>query len=205
MASKQQRQLKLIIIGDAGIGKTSLLDKYVNNRFKNEYQATIGSDFLARKIHIDGKSIDLQIWDTAGQEQFQSLGNIFYRGANAVMLAYDVTKADSFRNIEHKWRKKFIEVTECDPSVFPFVVIGNKVDLADKVVQTSAGREYCQMNGDMLFYEVSAKTGENVQIAFESIAKLALERTEPDEYKIHTGVLDLIDEQNKPQSKECAC
>merc|ERR1719177_74289 len=99
--------LKIIILGDSGEGKTSILHKYVNNKFIEEHKATIGADFSTREITIDdSRLITLQIWDTAGQERFQSLGNAFYRGADACILVYDITDKESFDAIE-EWKSKF--------------------------------------------------------------------------------------------------
>merc|ERR1711908_4932 len=95
--------LKVIILGDSGVGKTSLMNQYVNKRFSGQYKATIGADFLTKEIMIDDKLVTIQIWDTAGQERFQSLGVAFYRGADACILVYDITNAKSFERLD-MWR-----------------------------------------------------------------------------------------------------
>merc|ERR1712164_98314 len=96
MSTKKRTLLKLIILGDSGVGKTSLMNQYVNKKFSKQYKATIGADFLTKEVMIDDKLVTMQIWDTAGQERFQSLGVAFYRGADSCVLVYDVTDSKSF-------------------------------------------------------------------------------------------------------------
>ena len=91
MSHRKKVLLKVVILGDSGVGKTSLMNQYVNKRFSAQYKATIGADFLTKEVMIDDKLVTLQIWDTAGQERFQSLGVAFYRGADACILVYDIT------------------------------------------------------------------------------------------------------------------
>jgi len=124
--------LKVIILGDSGVGKTSLMNQFVNQKFSNQYKATIGADFLAKEVEVDGQSVNLQIWDTAGQERFQSLGVAFYRGADCCVLVYDVTNQKSFDSLD-SWRDEFlIQASPRDPDSFPFAVLGNKVDMESK-------------------------------------------------------------------------
>jgi Ras-related protein Rab-7A len=195
--------LKVLLLGDAGVGKTCLLNQFVNREFTAQYKATIGSDFSSKQIDVDGKFVTLQIWDTAGQERFQSLGPTFYRGTDCCILVYDVTRPPSFEGI-NKWRTEFS--TQLGLSAgddFPFLLLGNKCDLQGKAVQASAAREFAQINGDMLFYEVSAKTAENVQTAFEGIVKKALERAPKDDFQIPASVVNL--EKKDKGKKEGGC
>lgn len=104
MAHRQKVLLKVIVLGDSGVGKTSLMNQYVNRKFTNQYKATIGADFLTKEVMIEDKLVTMQIWDTAGQERFQSLGVAFYRGADACVLVYDVTNEKSFRQLD-SWRE----------------------------------------------------------------------------------------------------
>lgn len=203
MASRGRQMLKLLLLGDAGVGKTSLLNQFVNREFTAQYKATIGSDFSSKQLDIDGKFITLQIWDTAGQERFQSLGPTFYRGTDCCILVYDVTKPASFENIK-KWRNEFsMQLGLSNADDFAFLLLGNKSDLPEKAVQQSAAREFAQMNGDMLFYEVSAKTSDNVQTAFESIVKRALEKAPKDDFQIPSSVVQLENEKDKKSG--CSC
>ena len=110
------------------------MNQYVNKKFSNQYKATIGADFLVKEVEVDGRLATMQIWDTAGQERFQSLGVAFYRGADCCVLVYDVTNQKSFANLD-TWRDEFlIQASPRDPDSFPFVVIGNKIDMENRVV-----------------------------------------------------------------------
>ncbi|RHY81568.1 hypothetical protein DYB31_007391 [Aphanomyces astaci] len=128
MAHRKKVLLKVIILGDSGVGKTSLMNQYVNQKFTNQYKATIGADFLTKEIMSDEKLVTMQIWDTAGQERFQSLGVAFYRGADACVLVYDITNPASFNKLD-SWRDEFLaQAGPREPGAFPFIVLGNKVD-----------------------------------------------------------------------------
>ncbi|VAH63969.1 unnamed protein product [Triticum turgidum subsp. durum] len=107
MASRRRTLLKVIILGDSGVGKTSLMNQYVNKKFSNQYKATIGADFLTKEVQYEDRLFTLQIWDTAGQERFQSLGVAFYRGADCCVLVYDVNSMKSFDNLNN-WREEFL-------------------------------------------------------------------------------------------------
>eukprot|EP00300_Choanocystis_sp_HF-7_P007272 c15193_g1_i1.p1 GENE.c15193_g1_i1~~c15193_g1_i1.p1 ORF type:complete len:203 (+),score=46.10 c15193_g1_i1:91-699(+) len=165
--------VKLILLGDSGVGKTTLMNKYVTGRAQYSFKPTIGADFMTKVVVVDDVSVTLQIWDTAGQERFQSLGTAFYRGADACLLVFDVNTAKSFEDIDG-WRHEFLEQS-CprDPATFPFAVLANKVDLPSRVVSEQRGREWCQQNR-CEYYETSAKEGLNVEAAFDTIARAAL-------------------------------
>ncbi|GJS70568.1 Ras-related protein Rab7 [Tanacetum coccineum] len=257
MASRRRMLLKVIILGDSGVGKTSLMNQYVNRKFSNQYKATIGADFLTKEVQFEdrlftlqlekeqgwiswkttpslwrqrskvrsspparpellleaaslpsgkGKAVDIlppplprgrrdwiplifiiilndPIWDTAGQERFQSLGVAFYRGADCCVLVHDVNVKKSFDNLNN-WREEFlIQASPSDPENFPFVVLGNKVDVDggnSRVVSEKKARAWCASKGNIPYFETSAKEGFNVDAAFECIAKNAL-KNEPEE------------------------
>lgn len=127
-------------------------------------------------IYYTNRHFNNQIWDTAGQERFQSLGVAFYRGADCCVLVYDVTAPNSFKNLD-SWRDEFlIQASPRDPEHFPFVVLGNKVDLDNRQVSTRRAQQWCQSKNDIPYYETSAKEGINVELAFQTIAKNALEQ-----------------------------
>lgn len=152
------------------------MNQYVNHKFSTAYKATIGADFLTKEVLIDDRTVTLTIWDTAGQERFQSLGVAFYRGADCCVLVYDVNSAKSFDNV-NSWREEFlIQASPRDPESFPFVLVGNKVDVGEGKRQVSAKRagQYAHVRGQMPWFECSAKEGMRVEEAFESIARNAL-------------------------------
>ncbi|PVV02380.1 hypothetical protein BB560_003167, partial [Smittium megazygosporum] len=155
------------------VGKTSLMNQYVNRKFTGQYKATIGADFLTKEVMVDGKLVTMQIWDTAGQERFQSLGVAFYRGADCCVLCFDVNNAKSFENLDN-WRDEFLlQSAPRDPDNFPFVVLGNKIDLEDskRIVSLKRATAWCQSKGNVPYFETSAKEGINVDQAFLSIAQ----------------------------------
>ena len=121
MSGRKKVLLKVIILGDSGVGKTSLMNQYVNKKFSNQYKATIGADFLTKEVMVDDRLVTMQIWDTAGQERFQSLGVAFYRGADCCVLTYDVTAPNTFKSLD-SWRDEFlIQVRMSRKTILPSV------------------------------------------------------------------------------------
>ena len=124
--------VKIVAIGDSGVGKTSLIQMFEHSRFTENFKPTIGADFSNKEISIEGKVVTLQIWDTAGQERYQSLGTAFYRGADCAFLVYDITNTWSFDNVAN-WKNSFLQKSMVSmPETFPFMVVGNKLDMADE-------------------------------------------------------------------------
>eukprot|EP00638_Chattonella_subsalsa_P005621 CAMPEP_0117758666 /NCGR_PEP_ID=MMETSP0947-20121206/15534_1 /TAXON_ID=44440 /ORGANISM="Chattonella subsalsa, Strain CCMP2191" /LENGTH=212 /DNA_ID=CAMNT_0005578937 /DNA_START=76 /DNA_END=714 /DNA_ORIENTATION=+ len=179
MSHRKKVLQKIIILGDSGVGKTSLMNQYVNKRFSEQYKATIGADFLVKEITVEDKLVTLQIWDTAGQERFQSLGVAFYRGADACILVYDITNPKSFDNLD-TWREEFlVQAAPKDPDNFPFIVVGNKCDKqAERKVAVNRATNWCKSKGAnaLPFFETSAKEGSKVEVTFTEAARLALEQ-----------------------------
>ncbi|KAM7295513.1 hypothetical protein ISCGN_025013 [Ixodes scapularis] len=203
MSSRKKVLLKVIILGESGVGKTSLMNQYVNKKFSNQYKATIGADFLTKEVMVEDRLVTMQIWDTAGQERFQSLGVAFYRGADCCVLVFDVTVPASFKALE-SWRDEFlIQASPRDPENFPFVVIGNKVDLDNRGVSTKRAQGWCQSKNGIPYFETSAKEALNVEQAFQTVAKNALaQETEVELYNEFPDQIKLTGEQ-KPRSQGC--
>ncbi|KAH3766015.1 small GTPase superfamily [Pelomyxa schiedti] len=173
--------IKLLLLGDSGVGKTSLINKYANQRFTSTYKPTLGADFLTKELMVEDKLVSLQIWDTAGQERFQSLGPAFYRGADSCVLVFDVNNAQSFQNLE-KWKEEFLAyASPANLKTFPFVILGNKSDLGDnRAVPRNKVIAWCNSVGDIPYFEVSAKEGVNVDQAFQAVAKVSLKEVMKD-------------------------
>ena len=160
--------VKVVVIGDSGVGKTSFIQMFEHLKFTESFKPTIGADFSNKEITINGRIVTLQIWDTAGQERYQSLGTSFYRGADCCLLVYDITNPQSFENLS-KWKDIFLQKGLMTmPDTFPFIVVGNKVDIEaeNRQVSTISLQRFCQENGNMLFIETSAKDNTNVEKAF---------------------------------------
>jgi len=193
---------KIIIVGDSGVGKTSLMNRYVSSKFTSHYKATIGADFMPKEVVVDDMSVTLQIWDTAGQERFQSLGNAFYRGSDACVLVYDVTNPESFSRLFSLWRPEFVKRAGLTrPDDFPFIVMGNKCDVeADKItVPEARAKEVCAEHG-VPHFRVSAKEGRNVDQAFLTVVKAALKRP-----RVEAPIPDSLDLHTAPPPKEDSC
>eukprot|EP00056_Hartaetosiga_gracilis_P021415 m.24016 g.24016 ORF g.24016 m.24016 type:complete len:206 (+) comp9064_c0_seq1:541-1158(+) len=205
MASRKKVLLKVIILGDSGVGKTSLMNQYVNRRFSNQYKATIGADFLTKEVTVDERLVTMQIWDTAGQERFQSLGVAFYRGADCCVLVFDVTVPRSFESLE-AWKDEFlIQAAPREPESFPFVVLGNKVDLAESRAITSVrANSWCQSKGNIPYFETSARDATDVESAFLTIAKMALKQDKEDLYHDFDETIEL-DGPGEEKSEGCGC
>ncbi|XP_072040038.1 ras-related protein Rab-9A-like [Amphiura filiformis] len=182
MSSNRTALLKVVILGDGGVGKSSLMNRFISNKFDSQSFHTIGVEFLNKDIVVDGETYTMQIWDTAGQERFKSLRTPFYRGSDCCMLTYAVDDMQSFRNLS-MWKKEFLYYADVtDPDNFPFVVLGNKVDVDDDARQVSDedAKEWCLANGAVPYYETSAKTAVRVNEAFMAVVQsvIALDRAQ---------------------------
>ncbi|KAK4984144.1 Rab GTPase ypt7 [Elasticomyces elasticus] len=156
----------------------------VNKKFSASYKATIGADFLTKEVLVDDRLVTMQLWDTAGQERFQSLGVAFYRGADCCVLVYDVNNSKSFDTLD-SWRDEFlIQASPMDPESFPFVVLGNKIDVEEnrRMISSKRAMTFCQSKGGIPYFETSAKEAVNVEQAFEVIARNALAQEESQDF-----------------------
>lgn len=206
MSARKKILLKVIILGDSGVGKTSLMNRYVRNKFSQQYKATIGADFLTKDIEVDGRIVTMQIWDTAGQERFQSLGIAFYRGADACVLVYDVTDPKSFDSLD-SWMEEFlIQASPRNQDSFPFVCLGNKSDMeANRAVPASKAQSWCQKKGKIPQFETSAKSAVNVEQAFLTVARNALEQEQETEPIYIPDSIDLNDNKQQDQPASGCC
>ena len=157
---------KLIIIGDAGVGKSCLLKRAVQNIFEDNYQATIGFEFLLMHFKVNDLKIKFQIWDTCGQEMYRSLVQGFYHNSSLAIIVYDISKKPTFDSLEI-WLRDLKQHTEQDLPVF---IVGNKIDL-ERSVTTEEGKNFQNLNNIVYFTECSAKRGYNVKEIFIEAAK----------------------------------
>ncbi|KAI8093202.1 ras-like GTP-binding protein RYL2 [Halteromyces radiatus] len=149
-------EAKVVILGSQGVGKTSLVVRYISKTFAPNSTSTIGASFMTKKLTVDNCKVHLQIWDTAGQERFRAMSKLYYRGAQAALLVYDITSQESFQEL-HSWIEE-LKRNMSDELVM--VVVANKIDLASRrEVTLEQAREYVTrvLGPDTLLYEVSAK------------------------------------------------
>ena len=152
---------KIIFVGDAGVGKTSIINRIVDNPFSDAYEMSIGVDFMSKNLRYRGQNIKLQIWDSAGQEKYKGLIPSYVRNSSIVFVVYDISSRSSFKNVS-SWIS-FIKSIESTT----IILCGNKTDL-NREVQKSEGEQFAQKEG-ISFFEVSAKTNENVKSMFYTV------------------------------------
>ena len=159
---------KVIIIGDSGVGKSSILKRAVKNTFDENYQATIGFEFLLMHFIVNDFKIKLQIWDTCGQEMYRSLVQGFYRNTSLAVLVYDISRKETYEGLDI-WIKDIR--SRLDPQV-PIFIAGNKYDLEnDRTISSKDAQEFSKNRRIKYFTECSAKTGYNIENIFFEVAK----------------------------------
>ena len=165
--------IKILTLGDTMVGKSSIVLRFAEDKFDDNQFATIGIDFKTKYIKIADSSVKVLIWDTAGQEKFQNIAKQYYKGANGVLLIYDICCKKSFERVEF-WLKELKENNRIDELFI--CLVGNKIDLEDKrVITTEEGEKYAKDN-NILFFEVSAKTGKGVVELFNKVIGGAMDK-----------------------------
>ena len=160
---------KLILIGSSGVGKSSILKRYIQKIFEEEYTCTIGVDFFMKSLNISNKSIKLQLWDTAGTEKFKSITTGYYRGANAAFVVFDLTYKSSFESVS-EWIQNYYKYSNPDSEKY-VILIGNKSDLKEKREISEEEIYDFAKNNKIKYFETSAKNGENIDECFYFIAE----------------------------------
>jgi len=159
--------LKIILVGDSGVGKSCLLKSFMGDPFKGDYTSTIGVDFEIKPVVIENKTVNLQIWDTAGQERFRTITTSYYRSADAILLVFDLTDDKTFRNLE-AWMEDVRLYAQRNVEI---MLIGNKVDLQqERIVEYKEAKAYADKN-NFQYLETSAKKKMNVDKAFHKLAQ----------------------------------
>ena len=174
--------LKVLLLGDGAVGKTALRERYLGHGFQSTYLMTIGADFALHKFERNGKQVKIQIWDLAGQDRFQVVRSPYYNGAHGALLVYDVTRLETLENIDN-WITETLNNTG---KSITLAFIGNKTELRDpkdtKHLSENAGKSAIKKLAEkhklndfpVIYYETSAKTGENVAKGFESLTEVIL-------------------------------
>ena len=162
-----EMMVKVILIGDSGVGKTNIMSKFLKNQFLEDSKATVGVEFGSKLFIQQGHKIKAQIWDTAGQEKYKAITSAYYKGSKGALVIYDITQKETFANIE-----KWVNDLKCkgDPKI-TIIIIGNKNDLEEKrQISKEQGEEKAKSFG-CAFLETSAFSGDNIEKAFEMMVK----------------------------------
>ena len=182
MSNNYNYLLKYIIVGDSSVGKSNLLMKFAHNKFIEEYQATIGVEFAAKNVEVDKQVYRIQIWDTAGQENFRSITRAYYKNSVCAMVVYDITNFKSFQNVQN-WIE---DIHNQSPKTVLIILVGNKIDLEDKrVVSYEQGNDFAMKNG-IIFGETSAKTGDGINEIFSKSIKKIVQNVNENYYDLNS-------------------
>jgi len=184
---------KFVIIGDMGVGKSSIVTRYFDNDFNPNRSITIGPDFRIKTVDLNEKKIKLQLWDTAGIEKFRSVASSFYRNAKGIIIVYDVDNKQSFNNTQ-KW---FDYIKEYAPYDAICTLVGNKTDLNNNVVTYDMGLHMANKNNTQ-FFETSAKNDVGINDVFETLIKLVIKKNPKSEGFHHREILQT---ESKSKSK----
>jgi len=197
-ATQKSFQFKLVLLGDSAVGKSSLVLRFVKKQFYEYQESTIGAAFLTQTVNVKDYTVKFEIWDTAGQERYHSLAPMYYRGAAAAIIVYDLTNRPSF--VRAKTWVKELQKQQGNPNIV-IALAGNKNDLLDKrQVEAEDAKSYADENG-LFFLETSAKTDNNVTTLFEAIA-LKLPKNAPPPKTAAPIDNDLMPD-SKPPGKCC--
>lgn len=207
---KSLTKYKIVFLGEQGVGKTSLITRFMYDTFDDHYQATIGIDFLSKTMYLDDKTIRLQLWDTAGQERFRSLIPSYIRDSHVAIVVYDVTNKKSFEYID-KWVED-VKSERGEENVI-LCIVGNKNDLVDeRQVSTEEGERKAQVLNAKIFMETSTKAGFNVKNLFKKIAKSLPEfqnssysPLDNEQSENKPGVIDISTNSDEPDQGTCQC
>ena len=186
---------KILTLGESGVGKTCILKRYVDNTFMKTHLATIGIDFKSKIVNIDNKIIKIKVWDTAGQDRFRNITSQYYKGADGIVLVFDITDKESFKQVDY-W------INQISNSGICMVLVGNKSDEKDKrVVTFEEGKELAD-SLKVPYFETSALNGEGINLTFETLTKEILKKkniVEPE------GVIQLTSNSKRPKKNNGCC
>jgi len=175
------KKCNLLIIGDATVGKTCILRRFAHDKFTSNYISTVGIDFFTKDVILDDKKIHIKIWDTAGQERYRSLTQGFFRKAEGIIIVYDITNESSFNNLKF-WIDSIESNTNSQNSKIPAIIIGNKIDILERKVDKVSAENFAK-NKNYKYFEVSAKTGINIDESIKFLIKKVLKEENENEKK----------------------
>jgi small GTP-binding protein len=169
MGDKEEFVFKIAVLGAAGAGKTSLIDRFVERKFTQDYKPTLGASIIAKDIELENANVRLVLWDIAGQEKYETVRSMYLNGAMGCILVYDITRRPTFEEVKEKWIKDFKQYAL--PTA-RFILIGNKVDLEpNRKIPSADGKELAASLDSNTFLETSAKNGDFVEDAFIALVK----------------------------------
>jgi Ras-related protein Rab-11A len=164
---------KIVIVGDASVGKTNIISRLAKNEFNTNSKPTIGVDFATKIFKFENSLVKIQLWDTAGQERYHAIVSAYYRGSAGAVIVYDLTNEKSFENIRTIWLKNLRSVSDEN---LPIMILGNKKDLKDEIAVKKNEGEELAFGEKTAFFETSALSGDNINLAFEMFVKQIYEK-----------------------------
>ncbi len=206
MNSEQEAQivLKLLLLGDSSVGKTSILLKYISNKFDESSISTVGVDYMDKIIDYNKFKIKLQIWDTSGEEKFRTITKNFYRNADGLLVVFDLTKKESYDHI-----RSWINEAKENNDKLKTILIGNKLDLKDeRIVAIDVAKQFAEKN-NLKYIETSAKDGTNINESFQAIIDLLFDGKSSEEilheFTKQDSSLSVVDDSMEVKKKKACC
>ena len=201
-------QLKVILIGDSGVGKSCLMDKYVSGSFDSKQPATIGVNYMNKGVEMDLGRFTVQIWDTSGLERFRAIRTLYYRQSDCCILTFAMDDRASFENLD-MWKKEFLRYSDVGGlENYPFIVLANKADCPECLKRVSAAEisEWCQNNDSICCFKISAKDGTNLNEAFETAVRLVVKNSANQMHDKHNSTsVDLRQSSENGWNIGCCC
>lgn len=197
MSDKTDYTLKILTLGESAVGKTCILIRFTDDKFLTSHIMTIGIDYKSKSIISGDKSVKLKIWDTAGQERFRNITKQYYKGADGILLIYDITDRESFEKVRD-WMKSINENTQSDK--VGIILLGNKCDLDERKVTFEEGQSLAE-EYNIQFMETSAYKDINITESFQSLTNLIISKKEPQKEKIRTPII--LSNRDPKKQKNC--
>ena len=198
MTSEPTMTFKILTIGESGVGKTCVLRRFVENKFLKNHLATIGIDFKTKTLNINNQEVKLKIWDTAGQERFRNITTQYYKGADGIVLVYDVTDESSYEKIRD-WMEQIL--SNIQQEEIGLVLVGNKCDMEPRVVTEDMGKKMAE-ELKISYYETSALTGQGIKEAFEELTMDIMKKRGVSEGS-NPGGVELNSKKKKKEKSDC--
>jgi len=201
--------VKVLMLGESGVGKSSILNRFVDDKFSTNFLTTLGVEYKQKLYNINGKPVSIQVWDTAGQEKFRTISPIYYRKVDGVVLVFDITDQNSFESVDF-WMKNLADHASEDIKI---ILVGNKIDLDEKRVVTEETAKGEADKYNVKYFEASAKIRHNIKELFLTIAKDILEHKEaankPEEpepkTELKNGRVSIVAKGKNKDSKDKCC